>query len=69
MATLDIKEKLDEINKFIPGNASGIAKTLGVHVNTLQNMKADGYSVSVSMWSKINDLHKKALKVKALMEK
>jgi hypothetical protein len=66
MATLGIKEKLDEISKYIPGKASDIAAMLDVHVNTLKNMKADGYSVSVIMWDKIEALHKKAMKIKRI---
>lgn len=66
MATLGIKDKLDEISKYIPGKASSIAAMLDVHVNTLNNMKADSYSVSVVMWDKIELLHKKAMKIKKI---
>jgi hypothetical protein len=64
--SLQIKEKLDEIAKYIPGRATRVAALLGVHVNTLRNMKADNYSVSVETWTKINELHKKAMRIKKI---
>lgn len=66
--SLQTKEKLDDISKYIPGTASDIAAMLDVHVNTLRNIKADGYNISVATWTKIEELHKKALKIKKLVE-
>ena len=62
--SLQIKEKLELIAKYVPGNASDIARMLGVHPNTLRNMKADNYDISVSTMTKVDRLHKKALRIK-----
>lgn len=64
--SLNIKEKLDEITKYIPGKATRVAALLGVHVNTLRNMRADDYNISVSTMDKVNDLYKKAMKIKRI---
>lgn len=66
--SIKITQKLDDIAQYIPGTANDIAALLGVHVNTLRNIRADGYRISVETWQRIDDLHKKALSVKKLME-
>ncbi len=64
--SLQIKEKLDDIAQYIPGKSTRVAALLGVHVNTLRNMRADDYNISVSTMDKVNELHKKAMKIKKI---
>ena len=65
--SITVTDKLDDIAQYVPGNASDIAAILGVHVNTLRNIRGDGYRISLDTWKRIDDLHKKALKIKKIV--
>lgn len=65
---MNIKDKLDVIEKYIAGSSDEIAMMIPCHVNTYRKMKSGDEGIRLQTSKNLDALYQKALEVKAVME-
>lgn len=62
------KQLLADISKYMPGGLSDIAAMVPCHVQTLYNINMERGEPRQIIVNKLEDLHKKAMEIKAISE-